>query len=79
MSRYFNNQSFTRAAAVTPSDTTFQEGSGLYVGGTGNIALVTEGGDTVTFNGNPVGSVLYLRFSQIKATGTTATNLIRLW
>lgn len=79
MSQYFNNQSFARAASVTPSDTTNQTGSGLHVGGAGAVSLVTEGGDTVTFSGLTAGTVLYVRFTQVRATGTTATLLVRLW
>ena len=74
-----NFQVPSRAAAVTPSDTTELEGSALYVGGAGNVAIVTEGGDTVTFSGVQAGSMLVLRFRQVRATSTTATNLVRLW
>lgn len=79
MSQYFTNQSFRRAAAVTPSDTADNYGAALYIGGAGNVTLVTEGGDTVLFTAPPVGSVLYVRFTQVKATGTTATALVRMW
>lgn len=69
----------TRAAAVTPSDTADNYGAALYIGGAGNVSLVTEGGDTVTFTAPPVGTVLNVRFTRVRATGTTATNLVRLW
>lgn len=79
MSQYFNSQSFAHAAAVTTSDTADNPGAALYVGGAGNVSLVTEGGETTTFTAPPVGSVLYVRFTKVRATGTTATNLVRLW
>lgn len=74
-----NFQVPSRAAAVTPSDSAETYGSALYVGGAGNVVLVTEGGDTVTFTGVQGGSTLVLRFKQVRATSTTATNLVRLW
>lgn len=79
MSQYVTSQSFRRAAAVTTSDSGDNYGTGLYVGGAGNVSLVTEGGDTVTFTAPPVGSVIPVRFVKVNATGTTATLLVRLW
>jgi hypothetical protein len=64
---------------VTPSDTTEIYASALYVGGGGSLAVVTEGGDTVSFNGVQGGSMLVLRVRQVRATSTTATNIVRLW
>jgi len=74
-----NCQVPSRAAAVTPSDTTEIYASALYVGGGGSLAVVTEGGDTVSFNGVQGGSMLVLRVRQVRATSTTATNIVRLW
>ena len=74
-----NFQVPSRAAAVTPSDTTELEASALYVGGAGDVAVVTEGGDTVTFTGVQAGSMLVLRIKQVRTTSTTATNIVRLW
>lgn len=69
----------TRAAAVTPSDTTEIFAVALYVGTTGNLAVVTEGGDTVTFVGCPAGLIIPVRVKQVKSTNTTATDIVRLW
>lgn len=74
-----NSQTPTRAASVTPSDSAEASGVALYVGSLGNVSLVTEGGDTVTFAGIPAGTTLVVRFSRVRATNTTATNLVRLW
>jgi hypothetical protein len=64
------------AAAVTTSDTAPNVFTRLYVGGAGNLAVVTEAGNTVTFTAVPVGTQLEIRVKQILATGTTATNIV---
>lgn len=70
----------SRAFAVTPSDTvnfTFRARA-LFVGGAGNISLVTEGGDTVTFTGVNAGSILPVMCTRVNLTLTTATNIVGL-
>lgn len=74
-----NYQIPARAAAVTPSDSTTTFANALYIGGAGNVAVVTEGGDTVTFSGVPAGTTLVVRVTQVRSTNTTATNIVRLW
>jgi hypothetical protein len=74
-----NYQVPSRAGAVTPSDTLETFGSALYVGSFGNVVMVTEGGDTVTFPNVLAGTTLVIRFKQVKSTGTTASNLVRMW
>jgi len=69
----------SRMTAVTPSDTTELRGAALYIGGAGNVALANSAGDTVTFTGVLAGSVLPVQFTKVLATGTTATNLVRLY
>jgi hypothetical protein len=64
------------AASVTTSDTAPNVFTQLYIGGAGNVAVVTENGDTVTFTAVPVGTTLSIRVKQVKATGTTATNIV---
>lgn len=66
------------AATVTPSDTADNTFSYLYVGGTGNVSVVTETGQTVTFTSFPAGAYLWLRVVKVRATGTTATNIVGL-
>ena len=68
----------SRAAVVTPSDTIGASGGALYVGGAGNVSLLTGGGDTVVFIGVVPGTILPIQFLRVNAA-TTATNLIRLW
>jgi len=74
-----NFQVPNRAVAVTPSDTTEVFASAIYVGSGGNVSVITEGGDTVTFSNVPAGTTLVIRVTRIRATSTTATNIVRLW
>lgn len=68
-------------AAVTPSDSEDlpTASRALYIGGAGNVAVVTVGGDTVTFVGLASASILPVRVARVLATGTTATNIVALW
>lgn len=73
------------AVAVTPSDSaTIQlngrdtRGCVIYCGVTGDIAVTTTGGETVTFKNVPQGMVLPVQVTKVLATGTTATDLISL-
>jgi hypothetical protein len=50
----------------------------LYVGGAGNVTVTTLGGDDVTFNAVPVGTVLPVQVLAIKSS-TTATLINALW
>ena len=79
-----------RAAAVTPSNSTYipsvstQDGSGnngcvLYVGGAGNLKVTTAGGDEVTFTGVLAGSFIPVQVIRVWATGTSATSIVALW
>jgi hypothetical protein len=64
------------AAAVTTSDTAPNVFTRLYIGGAGDVAVVTENGNTVTFKAVPVGTQLEIRVKQVLATGTTATYIV---
>lgn len=76
------------AKAVTPTDTinasTLLDGVALYVGVTGDVTLRPynqEGAASpidVLFKAVPAGTVLHLKFSRVKSTGTTATNMVAL-
>ncbi len=69
------------ASAITPSDTTdiLSMPRAIYVGQAGSIAAVMAGGQTVSFQNVPAGSLLPLRLQRVNATGTTATGLVALW
>ena len=76
-----------RAAAVTPSDTSnipsinggVNNGCILYVGGAGNVKVLTTGGDEVTLFSAQAGLVIPVKVLKVFATGTTATNIVALW
>lgn len=51
----------------------------LYVGGTGNVSVVTIGGDQITFNGVPAGTTLPIQVKKLRLTGTTATLVNAMW
>lgn len=73
-----NGLTYQTARAVTPSDTDYVSGRAFYVGGAGNVAVETVGGNTVTFTAPPVGSLIPIEFNRIKSTGTTATLILAL-
>lgn len=72
-----NGRTWGDAVAITKSDTENNSYSAIYVGGTGNVAVVTEGGTTVTFNAVPVGVIIPVRTQKV-LDATTATNLVGL-
>lgn len=76
MSALVSGQIARKAYTVTTSDTAANIYSYLYVGTGGNIALVTENGDSVTFNNVPTGAFLWVRTSKINATNTTASQIL---
>lgn len=57
------------------------QGCFLFVGGAGNLAVTTIGGDDVTFNAVPVGTILPVQVLKVKSSGsgTTATLIKALW
>ena len=68
----------SHAAAVVPSDTADlpYASKRLFVGGGGAVALITIGGDAVTYSNVAAGTYLQVRASRVLATGTTATTII---
>lgn len=73
-----NLQTFDGGGAITPSDTADNFWESIFVGGAGNVTVVTPFGDTVEFTAPAAGFVLPIRVVKVKATGTTATNLVGL-
>jgi len=70
---------YTVATAVTPGDSTAVVYTGLYVGGTGNVAVrVKASGASVTFQAVPAGMILPLEIDRVLSTGTTATLMVGL-
>ena len=76
----FNTSIPAHAEAITPSDTNESTFAlALYIGGSGNVTVVTEGGETVLFTAVPAGTILPIRVKEVSATGTTATSIVRMW
>lgn len=72
----------TSALAVTPSDsTTFTPPAiGLWVGTGGNVAVRMFGSQTsVTFLNVPNGNTLPIQVDKVLSTGTSASDIVRLW
>lgn len=68
------------AAVVTPSNTVnLTNPSIIWVGGGGNVRVLTAQGTDVTFTGVLGGSVLPVQVIRVFATNTTATNLIQVF
>lgn len=69
------------AVEITPSDTAVLNPvvRALWIGGAGNVRVVTVSGQTVTFAGAQAGSIIPVRVRQVLATGTTATSIDGLW
>lgn len=66
--------------SVTPSDTTDLEEAtrALYVGTGGDLLVVMLSGVTLLLNGVADGSLLPLRVTRVRATGTTASEIVAL-
>lgn len=65
-------------APLTPSDTTTFTPSVLYIGGAGNVKVVTAAGNTRTF-AVTAGQTLGCMVTKVFQTDTTATLLVRYW
>ena len=82
-SRYRDDKSITavNAAEVTPSDSTdlTYTTRALYIGSDGNVEVIMAGGQTVVFNSVFGGTTLAVRVTRVKASNTTATNIVALW
>ena len=69
----------TKHAAVTPSDVNDFEPSNIYVGSGGDIALgLLNSPHSEIYHNVPDGAFLPLLVVKVYATGTTATDIIRL-
>lgn len=68
-------------AAVTPNDGADLSinSRAIYVGQAGNLAVVMVGGQAVNFTGIAAGTLLPVRVSRVRATGTTAGSIVALW
>lgn len=69
------------AVAVTPSDSTdlTYMARALYIGGAGSVNVDVADGTTVVFAGLAAGTILPVRVKRVRATSTTATNIVALY
>lgn len=75
-----NSDVYTKAVAVTPSDSTVVNARALYIGGAGAVAIKTDSAATaVTLAAVPVGTVLKVQAWNVMSTNTTATNIVALF
>jgi hypothetical protein len=69
-------------ASVTPNDSADLARApcrALWVGGSGNIAVVMKDGTTATITGVLQGTLLPLMVQRVNATSTTATNIVAVY
>ncbi len=70
-----------KAVVVTPHNTNELTNTtrALYIGGAGNVEVILAGDtSSVIFYSVPAGTFLPLRVKQVRAAGTTATNILAL-
>lgn len=67
--------------AVTPDDNAdlAVPARFLWVGGAGDVEVVTVGGATLVFGGCTAGTVLPVRAARVRASATTATGILACW
>ena len=68
-----------RYADVTKSDETTFVPSTLFVGTTGDVAIKNSLGESVVLKNIANGSFLPVICIQVLSTGTTASNIVRIW
>lgn len=68
------------ATTFTASDTVnLPTPSVIYVGGAGNVRVLTAQGDDTTFVGLLAGQVIPVQVIRVFSTNTTATSLLRIY
>jgi hypothetical protein len=72
---------YTNAAAISTSDTVdlATASRAIYCGSVGDITATMLGGGDVLFKAVPTGTLLPIRVTRVKATGTGASQLVALW
>jgi hypothetical protein len=78
----YDTSSARNALAVTTHDTTALApiARALYVGTTGSVVLRAVGSSAdVTFVGVPAGAIIPVYAQYVRATGTTASNIVALY
>lgn len=70
----------TKCRTVVPSDSTVVACSALYVGTTGDVAiLAADDSAAVTFSSVPAGSIIPVACQKVMSTNTTASNIVAIY
>lgn len=71
----------SRISNIIPDDAVDLEyvARAIYIGTSGNVCVVTSSGDEVIFKNVQSGLILPVRASRIKATGTSAGDMVMLF
>jgi hypothetical protein len=66
------------AFSISPSNTDYlpEIPRAIYVGGAGDLKVITKAGTETTFKGVPAGACIPQRVKKVFATGTTATFIV---
>lgn len=70
----------TTARTVSPNDATDlpEVSRALYIGTAGNLSVIMADGMTANFTSIPAGTILPIRVSRVRNTGTTAGAIVTL-
>jgi hypothetical protein len=52
---------------------------GIYVGGAGNVEVITRSNAAVIFNNVPAGTILPVRAIRVNSTNTTSTSMVGIY
>ena len=77
--RVFANDAKNITPGATRISYTEDRGVCLYVGNSGDVEVIMEGGTTIVFTNVPSGSFLPVLVTHVLATNTTATGIIALY
>ncbi len=71
----------SRAQTVTPSDSIdlAHVSRAIYVGGSGDLAVMMKEGGSVTFKNVVGGTVVAIRVARVLSSGTTATDIVGMY
>lgn len=86
MTQLMQTVSASKLIGITPSDSVeISDANGtvktraIYVGGDGDIVVENHEGDPITISGLVAGVLLPISVTKVRATGTTATNIVGLY
>ncbi len=71
----------TKHFAMTPHDSTNESNytRGVYIGGSGNLTIVTDDDVAVAYSNAVAGTIIPIRAKRVNSTGLTASNLVGMY